>query len=446
MMKHNRLNPGKPALLAAAVLLMLLLAASACADTLPTVSFAAKTGSVNCGRAYLLQLKASAPFAADTRVEVVCDDTAYAVTFPAGAKEAALEIPTPKSDTRGKMIFTLKESADYQAQKSARHTLVLQPMPKVSFYLLVNVGFLNRNMSVIVECANSATVLKDCNTFELRDQTGRVFCTKQWKNPANRLTFSFPVTEDMLGRHDFSVWLDGECVSPMTGYGAISDPSVQVVKKLDPGDLPYMCVTLDCAYDDHNTDLILETLDKYQVKATFFMTGYFYRVFPDSVKKILEHGHTIGNHSNTHRHLASLNIYSQLLQIQTPTKEMEELFGVRYRLYRPPFGEVDKNVVAMARAEGQEVIMWTIDSHDWDPEFTQPEVVKRVKRDVTPGTIVLFHLDGFGTPKTLDEVIPYYQNELGLKLVTVPELMEASGRELPPLMQTSPAAQESDAE
>ena len=109
-------------------------------------------------------------------------------------------------------------------------------------------------------------------------------------------------------------------------------------------------------------------------------------------------------------------------------EDIMAMFGKETTLMRPPFGDVDKNVIAMARAEGQEVIMWTIDSHDWGWDDKHEDVVKRVTKDVGPGTIILFHLDGFWTPEVLAEVLPYYQEELGLKVVTVTELLSMEGK------------------
>ena len=110
---------------------------------------------------------------------------------------------------------------------------------------------------------------------------------------------------------------------------------------------------------------------------------------------------------------------------------IREQLNVVPRLFRPPYGEFDSTVTAAARSEGMEICMWTIDSHDWDEAYTQDQIIRRVKRNVGPGTIILFHLDGFKTPSTLQEVIPYYQDTLGLTLVPISELCAISGRELP---------------
>ena len=62
------------------------------------------------------------------------------------------------------------------------------------------------------------------------------------------------------------------------------------------------------------------------------------------------------------------------------------------------------------------------------------QIVKRVTgKDAVSGSVIQFHLNGYGTPDVLDQVIPYYQQECGYQVVTVSELLALSGRELPPL-------------
>ena len=117
-------------------------------------------------------------------------------------------------------------------------------------------------------------------------------------------------------------------------------------------------------------------------------------------------------------------------------RRCEELLGVRPRLYRPPFSETDTTVTTLCRAEGMEEILWNIDSRDWSADYAgKPEqLVSRVTdKSLVSGSVIQFHLDGYHTAEVLDQVIPYYLNECGYQVVTVGELMELSGRELPPL-------------
>lgn len=424
------------ALLLICCLLLPMLAAAETAA--PTVSFDKKTDSVTGGDTWRLGLNASAPFAADTEVTVRCEETGalYAVAFAAGSLYAETEITTERTAKKAKQTFIIVPSQDgaYKGAKNAKATLTVAALPQVKFYLDASLGFVGRKMSVFVVCRNSGAA-QGGGVYQLRDQTGRLYAEKEWKTLSNRLTFVFDVTPDMEGGKYFSVWKDGMRLSEIgDGYGSITDPKRSVLRGVDT-DEPYISITLDCCYDDSKTDRVLAVLDEFNVKCTFFMAGYFVRNFPESAKKIYEHGHEIGEHSSTHPRMTQKSTLEQIRQIQRPTEDIEALLGIRVRLYRPPFGDNNQNVTAIARGEGQEVVMWTMDSHDWDENFKKnPEgVIRRDKKNAGPGSIILHHLDGFHVDEILRVIIPYYQDELGLKVVPVSELMRSGGRELPPL-------------
>lgn len=416
-----------------AFLVLLLLCALAQAETI--VSFTNTRGEINGGFDLSLGLTAVPAFEEDTIVTIHCEEAKkdFEVLFPAGETKFVATIPTEKVGQRTPWVFSVKKGNGYTVNGSA-YTVTLYSMPRAEFYLQIHEASVGKQLTVILQCMNTISVLPDRNIFELRDQNGRVFGRQAWTDPTENLTFRFEATADMVGKHEFSLWLDDVCVTAKTGYGCVVDLSKPVISQPDTHGEPYMAITIDCAYYENQTDAILAVLDKYNVKATFFMTGYFIREFTDSARKIVEAGHEVGNHSNTHPHMTEMTSeYDIIRQIQRPAEDLKLYLGVTSRLFRPPFGEFNSMITAIARAEGQEVTLWTIDSHDWDETYTQDQVIRRVKKDVGPGTIILFHLDGFNTPNTLDQVIPYYQNELGLTLVTIPELLEISGDELPDL-------------
>jgi len=164
------------------------------------------------------------------------------------------------------------------------------------------------------------------------------------------------------------------------------------------------------------------------------MTGFFIRTFTQETKDAVAAGHEIGNHTNLHPKMATgTKKINRLQELAVPNKYAEELLGVRPRLFRPPYGDYDREVMALSRAEGMEIIIWTVDSHDWDVRggYDVEKVWKRVTRKIEPGYIILFHLDGKPTPEVLDRLIPYIQDELGYKCVTVGELLASGGMELP---------------
>ena len=82
----------------------------------------------------------------------------------------------------------------------------------------------------------------------------------------------------------------------------------------------------------------MKILKENDVKATFFLCGYWVDKYQEEVKKIFEAGHTIGNHSNTHPHGNQLSLQKNKDEIMAVHQKVKDLLGVDMKLYRPPFG------------------------------------------------------------------------------------------------------------
>ena len=418
-------------LTALAALCLVLLCTGAFAASKPTVSFTAKSGNVNGGFAYALGVKVNRAQEADLSVDITNNTTGETlnVVIPAGETTASVTIPTQVVEKKDKMTFSFVKSNEYDT--GSMHTLNILQLPKVQFYLAVSFGTVDKEMSVIVQCNNASTVLKGNNVFTLKDTDGTVLAEKEWSNAKNRLTFKLTPDESMVGRHKFTVWLGDYEVSIDDGYGSVADSEARVVVELEP-DMPLMAIGIDCGFNGRKTDEILAVLEAHNVKCTFFMTGYFLREFPEEARRIYEAGHEIANHSNTHKHMKTLNSHNQLRQLQIPTEEAEALLGVTPRLFRPPHGEYNSNIASLARSEGMEVVMWSATYHDSTGKYTERQIFDcaTTGNDYKPGSIVLCHLDGYYQPDSLDAGLTYYES-LGLQVVPISALIYASGGELP---------------
>ena len=412
-------------------LALVLCCTAALAATKPTVSFTESSGYVNGGFEYELAIKVSKAQEADLPVDIVNNTTGetLTITIPAGETKASAFIATEVVEKKDKMTFSFVKTDDYNT--GSMHTLNILQLPKVQFYLAVSFGTAGNEMSVVVQCNNSSTVLKGNNTFTLKNSDGTVLTEKTWSNAANRLTFKFTPGEDMIGRNYFSVWLGDYEVSIDDGYASVANPEARVVVELETP-IPLMAIGIDCGFEGRKTDEILAVLEKHNVKCTFFMTGYFLREFPEEAMKILAAGHEIANHSNTHKHMKELNSYEILRQLQIPTEEAEELLGVTPRLFRPPHGEYNSYITSISRSEGMEVIMWSATYHDSTGKYTEKQIYSYATTgtDYGPGEVVLCHLDGYYQPDTLDAGLTYYES-LGLQVVPISALIYASGGELP---------------
>ena len=421
----------KKFLVVLAAICLLLLTATAFAAGEPTVAFTAKSGSVNGGFSYELGIKVSKAQEADLPVDIVNNATGETLTIviPAGETTASALVPTETVEKAAKVTFSFVKNDAYQT--GTMHTLNILVLPKVQFYLALSHAYAGEEMSVIVLCKNPSSVVKGNNTFTLKDHDGTVLAEKTWSSPKERLTFRFNATEEMCGRHDFTVWLGDYCVSPEDGYGVISSKEDKPISELNP-ELPIMAIGIDCGFEGRKTYQILEVLERHHVKCTFFMTGYFLREFPEEAKAIYEAGHEIASHSNTHKHLKELSTANIYKQITIPITEAEELLGVTPRLFRPPYGEYNKYITGISRAEGMEVIMWGPTYHDSTGKYTEKQIMECATTgfEYKAGSIVLCHVNGYYQPDSLEAGLTYYES-LGLTVVPISAMLYASGEELP---------------
>ena len=125
-----------------------------------------------------------------------------------------------------------------------------------------------------------------------------------------------------------------------------------------------VALTINCAWNADDIDLILETLKTNNCKATFFMVGSWIDKFPDAVKEIDEAGHEVANHSNTHSHVNNLSFKKNREEVKLAADKIEKLTGKRSKLYRGPYGEYNDTVIKAAKAEEHLMIQWSIDSLD----------------------------------------------------------------------------------
>lgn len=174
-------------------------------------------------------------------------------------------------------------------------------------------------------------------------------------------------------------------------------------------DIPIYCVgrddnkisiSFDCAWGVDYTDKILETLDFYGVKCTFFATQFWVEKYPDYVKKICERGHEIGTHSRTHAYMSKMGEGEILDELKTSSKAIEDITGKKVTLFRPPYGDYDDLLVNTAKSMGIYTIQWDVDSLDWK-DLSAEQIANRVIKKVKSGSIILCHNNGLHTASAL---------------------------------------------
>jgi peptidoglycan/xylan/chitin deacetylase (PgdA/CDA1 family) len=182
------------------------------------------------------------------------------------------------------------------------------------------------------------------------------------------------------------------------------------------------------------TPEILATLDKYNVKATFFMIGKEMEKYPNIVKEVALRGHVIANHTYTHPHSLESESEAQIIRELDKCEEIiEKMTGRRAHLFRPPRGLVNGAVLTIAAEEGYRTVLWTVsaDHHD----APTPELMaKRVFEHRRPGCIILAHDGTFKSrwkdARALPMIIEELRND-GYRFVTIPELLKLARKPRP---------------
>ncbi len=183
-----------------------------------------------------------------------------------------------------------------------------------------------------------------------------------------------------------------------------------------------IALTIDAAWGDDKTSFILDELDRQGIKATFFLCGVWVDAYPEHVKEIVERGHELGNHTQTHPHMNKLSADGIAEELKTLDDHVETITGRRSVLFRAPFGEYNDLVVTSARALGYEPIQWSVDTQDWKKGRSAQTILDTVFSKLQSGAIILCHNNGY----TIEEYLPVLiarAKELGYEFVTVGELL-----------------------
>lgn len=204
-------------------------------------------------------------------------------------------------------------------------------------------------------------------------------------------------------------------------------------------DLPVYCVdkkekevalSFDAAWGNEDTEDLIEIMNKYGVKTTFFVVGGWVDKYPESIKQLADAGHEIMNHSNTHPHMTQLSAEEMKKEISECDAKIEKLTKVKPTLFRAPYGDYNNSVIQTVRETGHQTIQWDVDSLDWK-NLSPGEIKERVLSKVQPGSIILFHNAALHTPEALPEIIENLQSD-GYKIVKVSELVMRENYKIDP--------------
>jgi len=185
-----------------------------------------------------------------------------------------------------------------------------------------------------------------------------------------------------------------------------------------------IALTFDDGPVGDTTLQILDILEQYQVKATFFWVGANLQQYPYVGRTIIRQGHAIGNHSWSHSS-EEMSDEVAALEIEDTSRLIVDLTGMQTRLFRPPLGYLENGLVTYAQKQNYAIILWSIDSGDGVGYAGVKTIANNVVNNAHSGGIVLLHDAPWYRQKTV-EALPQIIEGLrsqGYHFVTLPELL-----------------------
>lgn len=205
--------------------------------------------------------------------------------------------------------------------------------------------------------------------------------------------------------------------------GALSYMKIDADKKI-------IALTFDDGPSNMNTNRILDVLEKYHARATFFVIGKRIQNHEAVVARAISLGCEIGSHTWGHSDFTKYPKSALIDSLEKTDAAMVANFDYHMTLFRPPYASINEDVEEGAAAMGYAMILWSGSSHDWSIEDAD-KIYKNTMACVADGAIVLFHDLYPFTAEAIERIVPELITQ-GYQLVTVSELMAMDEKPVAP--------------
>lgn len=173
--------------------------------------------------------------------------------------------------------------------------------------------------------------------------------------------------------------------------------------------LPKSQKTVYLTFDDgpipNVTPWVLDLLKEKKIKASFFCIGDNIRKHPEIFSRILEEGHTVGNHTFNHINGWKNTSDNYIQNILKCNEEIEKHVKLERKLFRPPYGRITPKQIKILKQKGYEIIMWELLSQDYNNHLSAQECYINATKKVRSGSIIVFH-DSIKAEKNLRDSLP----------------------------------------
>lgn len=185
--------------------------------------------------------------------------------------------------------------------------------------------------------------------------------------------------------------------------------------------------TFDCGYEFGPTPSILDTLKEKQVAGTFFLTGDYVKSEHDLIKRMLDEGHIVGNHTVSHPHCNQLSGEEFIEELEG----LEEMFYEQFPdadpliFFRPPYGNCNEYILALTEKMGYHTVMWsyTYMDYDTDNQLSYADAMAKVKSGLHPGCVYLFHTESVTNAAILGDFIDWIRAQ-GYEILPICDIIE----------------------
>ena len=214
------------------------------------------------------------------------------------------------------------------------------------------------------------------------------------------------------------------------GAAPIGSAGVDALRALDAaylGDVeePVIYLTFDAGYENGCTEQILDTLKKHEVSAAFFLVGNYIEKNADLVRRMVEEGHIVGNHTMHHPDMSKI---TRREDFERELKDLENLFRETTgrelpRYYRPPQGTYSRENLEMAKDLGYKTVFWSLAYVDWnnDSQPGKEEAFSKLIPRIHNGAVVLLHSTSRTNAQILDELLTKWKS-MGYTFGTLDDL------------------------
>lgn len=185
-----------------------------------------------------------------------------------------------------------------------------------------------------------------------------------------------------------------------------------------------IALTFDDGPESKYTTEILEILNEYDIKATFFVIGQYIEKYPEVLEEVYKEGHEIGNHSWNHKYFPEMSKETIDKEVLMVEEALKDVIGKIDYIFRPPYGAIKNREVEHINSLGYNIVNWSVDTRDW-AGTSKNQMMGYLKQQLTPGGIILMHNTGNSqnTVEFLPEAIEWII-EQGYEFGTVSEVLE----------------------